>query len=75
MIAIALIIPNTYWSIQRGMIWGGPPATLSLLYNVVGAALAMAGWIHPLAAAVLMPLSSLTVITISLKARSFPRGT
>jgi hypothetical protein len=34
-IAVVLIIPNTYWSIQRGMIWGGPPATLSLLYNVV----------------------------------------
>jgi len=35
MLALILIIPNTYWSIQRGMIWGGPPATLSLLYNVV----------------------------------------
>ncbi len=34
-IALVLIIPNTYWSIQRGMIWGSPPATLSLLYNVV----------------------------------------
>ena len=34
-IALVLIIPNTYWSIQRGMVWGGPPATLSLLYNVV----------------------------------------
>jgi len=33
--AVILIIPNTYWSIQRGMIWGSPPATLSLLYNVV----------------------------------------
>ena len=34
-IAVILIIPNTYWSNQRGMVWGGPPATLSLLYNVV----------------------------------------
>lgn len=34
-LAIILIIPNTYWSIQRGMIWGGPPATLSLFYNVI----------------------------------------
>jgi len=34
-IAVILIIPNTYWSIQRGMVWGGPPATLSLFYNVI----------------------------------------
>ena len=34
-IAVVLLIPNTYWSIQRGLVWGGPPATLSLLYNVV----------------------------------------
>ena len=39
----------------------------SLGYNVFGAALAMGGWIHPLLAAVLMPLSSLTVIAISLR--------
>ena len=43
----------------------------SLLYNVVGAALAMTGLIGPLVAAVLMPLSSLTVITLSLRARTF----
>ncbi len=34
-IALLLIIPNAYWSIQRGMIWGGAPTTLSLFYNVV----------------------------------------
>ena len=34
-IALALVIPNAYWSIQRGMIWGGAPTTLSLFYNVV----------------------------------------
>jgi len=44
---------------------------LSLGYNVVGAALAMAGWISPLAAAILMPASSLTVITLSYRARTF----
>jgi len=43
----------------------------SLLYNVVGAALAITGLIGPLVAAVLMPLSSLTVITLSFRARTF----
>jgi len=43
----------------------------SLIYNLVGASLAMAGWIGPLVAAVLMPLSSLTVITHSFRARTF----
>jgi Cu2+-exporting ATPase len=44
---------------------------VSLAYNVVGAALAMSGWIGPLVAAVMMPLSSLTVITLSYRARTF----
>jgi Cu2+-exporting ATPase len=43
----------------------------SLMYNLVGAGLAVAGFIHPLVAAVLMPLSSLTVITHSYRARTF----
>jgi Cu2+-exporting ATPase len=40
----------------------------SLAYNVLGAGLAMMGLIHPLVAAILMPISSLTVIAISLRA-------
>jgi Cu2+-exporting ATPase len=44
---------------------------VSLVYNVVGASLAMAGVINPLVAAVLMPLSSLTVITLSAASRTF----
>ncbi len=43
----------------------------SLAYNAVGAALAMSGLLHPLVAAVLMPLSSLTVVTLSFRARTF----
>jgi len=46
---------------------------LSLCYNVAGAALAMAGLINPVVAAVLMPLSSITVIAHSYRARSFTR--
>ncbi len=38
----------------------------SLFYNLLGGGLAILGYIHPLVAAVLMPLSSLTVLTSSL---------
>lgn len=44
---------------------------LSLGYNVVGIALAMSGVLNPLVAAILMPLSSLTVIASSYRARTF----
>ncbi|MFT5300240.1 MAG: Cu2+-exporting ATPase [Mariniblastus sp.] len=40
----------------------------SLSYNILGATLAALGWINPLVAAILMPISSLTVVTISLTA-------
>jgi Cu2+-exporting ATPase len=45
----------------------------SLLYNAAAVALAMTGFINPLVAAILMPLSSLTVILSSSLARSFAR--
>ena len=45
----------------------------SLVYNVVAAALAVAGFINPLIAAVLMPASSLTVILASWLGRTFER--
>ncbi len=43
----------------------------SLVYNAIGAALAMAGLVGPLLAAILMPISSLTVILSSVLARPF----
>jgi Cu2+-exporting ATPase len=43
----------------------------SLVYNVAGAALAMAGLLHPLVAAVLMPASSITVVLASWWSRTF----
>jgi Cu2+-exporting ATPase len=46
----------------------------SLGYNVIGVTLAMTGVLNPLAAAILMPLSSLTVIVSSYRARTFARG-
>ncbi len=45
--------------------------TLSFAYNLVAGALAVAGVIHPLIAAVLMPASSLTVLANSLRSRAF----
>lgn len=45
----------------------------SLLYNLVFASLAVAGFIGPLAAAILMPISSLTVVLSSALSRSFDR--
>ncbi len=44
---------------------------ISLAYNAIGASLAVTGMINPLIAAVLMPLSSLTVMTLSFRSRTF----
>lgn len=46
---------------------------LSLAYNLTAIGLAVAGCITPLLAAVLMPLSSLSVTTLALLQRTFPR--
>lgn len=54
--------------IQRGL-------GFSLLYNAIGVALALTGVLTPLIAAVMMPLSSLTVLTSSFRARTFPQKT
>jgi len=44
---------------------------LSLGYNLVGIGLAVTGHLDPLVAAILMPLSSITVVTVALRARTF----
>ena len=53
-------------AIRRGIV-------ISLGYNVVGIALAATGILSPLVAAVMMPLSSISVISLALKARTFER--
>jgi Cu2+-exporting ATPase len=55
---------RTLHVIRRGI-------AFSLAYNVLGVVLCMAGLISPLMAAILMPLSSLTVVTSALRARTF----
>lgn len=44
----------------------------SLGYNVIAATLAITGHIHPIAAAIMMPASSLTVLAIAARFRTFP---
>jgi Cu2+-exporting ATPase len=44
---------------------------LSLGWNLIGAGLAMAGYVTPLVAAIGMPVSSLTVVLIGWRARTF----
>ncbi|HEX6275776.1 MAG TPA: heavy metal translocating P-type ATPase [Polyangiaceae bacterium] len=54
----------TLQAIHRGL-------AFSLAYNAVGVVLAMSGLLSPLVAAVMMPLSSLTVVTSALRSRAF----
>ncbi len=44
----------------------------SLVYNAVTMTLAIMGWIHPLFAAVLMPISGLTVLAMAMSTKAFP---
>lgn len=44
----------------------------SLTYNAIAVGLAMAGLINPLVAAIMMPISSLTVLSMTLASRTFP---
>ena len=46
---------------------------VSLSYNALGVVLAMTGILNPLVAAVLMPVSSLTVVSIAWRSRTFAR--
>lgn len=50
--------------IRRGLVF-------SLAYNVLGSMLALFGWLNPLVAAILMPLSSLTVVTNAFRSTTF----
>ncbi len=47
----------------------------STFYNLTAGCLAVAGLINPVAAAILMPISSLTILTLSFRSRSFGPST
>jgi Cu2+-exporting ATPase len=55
---------NTLRTIRRSL-------AVSLCYNAIAATLAMAGLIGPLVAAILMPISSFTVLTLAYASRTF----
>ncbi|HEY6559017.1 MAG TPA: heavy metal translocating P-type ATPase [Polyangiaceae bacterium] len=55
---------RTLHVIRRGL-------AFSLIYNGLGVGLALAGVLNPVLAAILMPLSSLTVITSSFRSKTF----
>ncbi|MEO6598534.1 MAG: heavy metal translocating P-type ATPase metal-binding domain-containing protein [Polyangiaceae bacterium] len=44
---------------------------LSLAYNAIGIGLAISGHLSPLVAAIMMPLSSITVVTLALRSKTF----
>lgn len=44
---------------------------VSLVYNIIAGALAMTGTIHPMIAAAMMPLSSLSVLTVAVRSRAW----
>lgn len=46
----------------------------SLIYNTITISLAISGWIHPLIAAIFMPISGLTVLAMALSAKTFPNA-
>ncbi len=47
---------------------------ISLLYNVIAASFTVAGLVNPLIAAILMPLSSISVVTLSYRSRIFTKS-
>jgi Cu2+-exporting ATPase len=47
---------------------------VSLAYNILAGGLAVAGLIHPIIAAIMMPLSSLSVTAVALRSRTFEKS-
>jgi len=46
---------------------------VSLLYNTFTISLALLGWIHPLIAAIFMPISGVTVLAMAVTGKTFPK--
>lgn len=57
---------RTLAAIRRGIV-------ISLTYNLLGVGLAALGMLSPLVAAIMMPLSSISVVSLALRAKTFER--
>jgi len=57
---------RTLAAIRRGI-------AISLAYNLLGIGLAVSGLLSPLLAAIMMPLSSISVVSLALRAKTFAR--
>ena len=57
---------RTLAAIRRGVV-------ISLTYNLLGVGLAALGMLSPLLAAIMMPLSSISVVSLALRAKTFER--
>ncbi len=64
LVELVLGARRTLHVIRRGLVF-------SLIYNALGVVLALAGLLNPVLAAILMPLSSLSVITSSFRSKTF----
>ncbi|MEM0983606.1 MAG: heavy metal translocating P-type ATPase [Planctomycetota bacterium] len=67
---IRTLVEDSRGAIQRIKVCMG----VSIAYNATAAGLAMAGLIHPLLAACLMPVSSITVVALAVSRRSARKG-
>jgi P-type Cu2+ transporter len=65
-VAAVLGSRRTLAAIRRGIV-------ISLAYNLAGIALAILGVLSPLLAAIMMPLSSISVVSLALRAKSFEK--
>jgi P-type Cu2+ transporter len=65
-VAAVLGSRRTLAAIRRGIV-------ISLAYNLAGIALAVLGVLSPLLAAIMMPLSSISVVSLALRAKSFEK--
>lgn len=66
-----ILIPKLLYGAAASMRVVKSNLIISLIYNGCGATLAMCGLVNPLVAAILMPLSSITVVSRALFGKSF----
>ena len=63
-------LPVLHWGMQQSIRLVYVSFGFSLVYNTLGIGIAVAGWLNPIIAAVLMPLSSLSVIGFAMLSTS-----